>query len=134
MKIFNRRQFLATASALAVAPMAMAQSGEQPQQQQVIHHVFFWLKNPGNQADRELLMKGLRTLTAIKQVKKLLVGTPARTEQRSVVDSTYDVSELMYFDSVADQDAYQVEPIHKEFIEKYSHLWERVVVYDMLVA
>ena len=134
MKIFNRRQFLASATALATAPMAMAQTGNNPAPSKVIHHVFFWLKNPGNQADRAQLMEGLRTLTGVKQVKQLLIGTPARTEQRTVVDSTYDVSELMYFDSAAEQDEYQVDPIHKAFVEKYSHLWEKVIVYDMLVA
>lgn len=92
------------------------------------------MKNPGNQADREQLMEGLKTLTGVKQVKQLLIGTPARTEQRSVVDSTYDVSELMYFDSAAEQDEYQEHPVHKAFVEKYSHLWEKVIVYDMLVA
>jgi hypothetical protein len=134
MKIFNRRQFIATASALATAPMAMAQTGDINKQSKVIHHVFFWLKNPGNKDDRALLMEGLKTLTGVKQVKQLLIGTPARTEQRNVVDSTYDVSELMYFDSAAEQDEYQVDPVHKAFVEKYSHLWDKVIVYDMLVA
>jgi hypothetical protein len=41
---------------------------------------------------------------------------------------------MMYFDSAAEQDEYQVDPIHKAFVEKYSQLWEKVVVYDMLVS
>jgi hypothetical protein len=133
MKFFNRRQFIATASAIITAPMAMAQ-GNDSKPSQVIHHVFFWLKNPGNEADRKKLIEGLQTLRGVKQVKKLLIGTPARTEQRTVVDSSYDVSEMMYFDSAAEQDEYQVDPIHKAFVEKYSQLWEKVVVYDMLVS
>jgi hypothetical protein len=132
MTIFNRRQFVATVSALLTAPMAMAQNNNGSSE--VIHHVFFWLKNAGNDTDRKELISGLQTLRGVKQVKKLLIGTPARTEQRSVVDSTYDVSELMYFANAAEQDQYQVDPIHKAFVEKYSHLWERVVVYDMLVS
>ena len=99
----------------------------------MIHHVFFWLKNPGSQADRQQLIEGLQTLAAIKEVKKLLIGTPAATEQRGVVDNSYDVSELMYFDKLEDQTAYQIHPIHKAFVEKCSHLWEKVVVYDMQV-
>ncbi len=99
----------------------------------MIHHVFFWLKNAGSQADRQQLIEGLKTLSAIKAVKKLLIGTPAATEQRGVVDNSYDVSELMYFDNIEGQNAYQVDPIHKTFVEKYSHLWEKVVVYDMQV-
>jgi len=133
MKFFNRRQFVTTVSALITAPMAMAQNTGNTSSQ-VIHHVFFWLKNPGNEQDRKELMQGLQTLRGVKQVKKLLIGTPARTEQRTVVDSTYDVSEMMYFDNAAEQDQYQVDPIHKAFVEKYSHLWEKVVVYDMLVT
>lgn len=129
----NRRHFISQTAALSLLPTAFAGASPGNKSTMVIHHVFFWLKNPGNEADRKLLMEGLQTLKGVKQVKKLLVGTPARTEQRSVVDSSYDVSELMYFDSAAEQDAYQVDPIHKAFVEKYSPLWDKVVVYDMLV-
>ena len=99
----------------------------------VIHHVFFWLRRPGNAGDKAALMAGLKTLGAIPEVQQLLIGTAAGTEKRDVVDNSYDVSELMYFQSAADQDAYQVHPIHQAFVEKYSHLWQRVQVYDMLV-
>jgi hypothetical protein len=40
---------------------------------------------------------------------------------------------MMIFNSTQDQDIYQVHPIHKAFVDKYSHLWDKVVVYDMLV-
>ncbi|MCH5597883.1 Dabb family protein [Niabella ginsengisoli] len=79
------------------------------------------------------MIEGLNTLNAIPQVKKLLIGKPASTEKRDVVDNSFHVSELMYFDSVKDQDDYQVHPVHKAFVDKYSQLWERVVVYDMIV-
>lgn len=104
-----------------------AQSG------QIIHHVFFWLNNPDSESDKQQLMEGLNTLGSIEEVNVLLVGTPASTIKREVVDNSFDVSELMIFDSVEAQDAYQVHPIHTEFVENYSHLWERVVVYDVKV-
>ena len=100
---------------------------------QIIHHVFFWLNNPDSESDKQQLMEGLNTLSSIDEVKVLLVGTPASTIEREVVDNSFDVSELMIFESVEAQDAYQVHPIHTEFVENYSHLWERVVVYDMVV-
>jgi len=100
---------------------------------QIIHHVFFWLKNEGSDIDRQELVAGLQTLENIPQVKKLLIGLPASTEKREVVDNSFCVSEMMYFDSVEEQDAYQTHPIHLAFVEKYGHLWERVVVYDMAV-
>jgi hypothetical protein len=37
---------------------------------------------------------------------------------------------LVLFKDKADQDAYQVDPIHLKFVEQYAHLWSRVVVYD----
>ena len=104
-----------------------AQSG------QIIHHVFFWLNNPDSESDKQQLIEGLNALGSIDEVKVLLVGTPASTIKREVVDNSFDVSELMIFESVEAQDAYQVHPIHTEFVENYSHLWERVVVYDMVV-
>ena len=100
---------------------------------QIIHHVFFWLNNPDSESDKQQLIEGLNTLGSIDEVKVLLVGTPASTIEREVVDNSFDVSELMIFESVEAQDAYQVHPIHTEFVEKYSHLWERVVVYDVKV-
>lgn len=122
------------AAGMAAAPSALlAAVSSKSKNMQVVHHVFFWLKRPGNEADRAELIKGLQTLTAVPQVKKLLIGTPASTEKREVVDNSFDVSELMYFDNAADQDAYQVHPTHKAFVDKCSHLWDRVVVYDMLV-
>ena len=133
MKEYNRRQFIASASFLAAAPAVISQAADNTKVAQLIHHVFFWLKKPGSVAGRQQLMEGLKTLEGIKEVKKLLIGTPAATEQRGVVDNSYDVSELMYFDNIEGQNAYQVHPIHKAFIEKYSHLWEKVVVYDMQV-
>lgn len=132
MKEINRRKFIAGAAVLAAAPV-LASDGinHSPKSNQVIHHVFFWLKNPGNESDRQQLIEGLKTLKGIKEVKQLLIGTPASTEKREVVDNSFDVSELMYFDSAKDQDAYQVHPIHKAFVDKYSHLWAKVIVYDM---
>jgi hypothetical protein len=130
----NRRKFLATAAALAAVPAIFGQPDQKNKKEPMIHHVFFWLKNPGSQTDRQQLIEGLKTLSAIKEVKKLLIGIPAATEQRGVVDNSYDVSELMHFDKLDDQSAYQVHPIHKAFVEKYSHLWEKVVVYDMQIV
>jgi hypothetical protein len=138
MNAFNRRLFLSAALAtgtFAGGPSIAAQGrpdrlteGAAP----LIHHVFFWLKNPGSQADRDLLISGLRTLKAIDVVRRLHIGVPASTEKRDVVDNSYDVSELMIFDSVEDQARYQTHPVHLDFVKTYGHLWEKVVVYDAL--
>ena len=100
----------------------------------LLHHVFFWLRNPKSQADRAQLIAGLKTLRGIALIKELHVGVPAATEDRDVVDHSYDVSELMIFDTLAEQADYQTDPIHLEFIKTCGHLWRRVVVYDTAKA
>lgn len=119
------------AGALA-APAGASAAAADPISATLVHHVLFSLKNPGSAEDREQLIAGLRTLGGIEVVRGLHIGVPAPTEQRDVVDSSYDVSELMFFDSVADQKIYQDHPVHQAFIAKYSHLWGKVVVYDTL--
>jgi len=134
MQQYNRRDFIATASLLAATPLINDTMTNNSNASQLVHHVFFWLKNPGSETDRKQLIEGLNTLKAIKEVKQLLIGTPASTEKREVVDNSFDVSELMYFDNVEGQNAYQVHPVHQAFVEKYSHLWNKVIVYDMQVV
>jgi hypothetical protein len=133
MDSLNRRDFLSAAALLACAPAGLLKAAGNTSSGQIIHHVFFWLKNPGSEADKMKLIEGLQTLKDIKEVKQLIIGTPASTLKRDVVDNSFDVSELMYFDDVASQDAYQKHVVHELFIKNYSYLWEKVVVYDMLV-
>lgn len=128
----TRRQFIAASAATVVSASAIGADGHS-NHGQLVHNVYFWLKNPDSKADRSALIAGLKTLKQIPSVKTLHIGLPANTEKRDVVDNSFSVSELMYFDDVAGQDAYQVHPIHNEFVEKYSHLWEKVIVHDSIV-
>jgi hypothetical protein len=98
------------------------------------HHVFFWLKNPHSKEDQAKLLAGIRTLAQIPTVRGLQVGVAASTEKREVVDNSYHASELLFFDDVEGQNAYQVHPIHKKFVTDCSHLWARVLVYDSIAT
>jgi hypothetical protein len=98
------------------------------------HHVLFWLKDPASTADRDRLIRGIRSLAAIEQVRTLHIGIPADTASRDVVDASYGVSELLFFDTVQDQDIYQDHPIHRTFVEECSMLWSKVVVYDAMAV
>lgn len=100
----------------------------------LVHHVFFWLKNPDSREDRARLLAGLRTLANIESVRAAQFGVPASTEKRDVVDNSYSVSEILYFDDTAGQKIYQDHPIHQQFVADCSHLWVRVVVYDAIAA
>lgn len=132
----NRRQFLSGAAALsaaAVVPGVRAEHHDHTGEVKLpslTHTVFFWLKNPDSKEDRDALIAGLKTLGDIDTVKGIHIGVPASTEKRDVVENSYQVSELLLFDGVEGQNAYQVHPIHKKFVEDCSHLWSKVVVYD----
>ena len=130
MKIIQRRHFISLATFI---PFLNFKKMDNTSPKKVIHHVFFWLKNPHSEADKLKLKEGLKTLEAIKEVKKLYIGEAASTLKRDVVVTDYQVTEMMFFDSTKDQDIYQIHPTHKSFVDNYSHLWEKVVVYDMLV-
>jgi hypothetical protein len=134
----TRREFLTTG---ALAGAAIASSGALAAtitatnpMPKLLHHVFFWLKNPDSNADRAKLIAGVKALAAIETVRSIHVGVPASTEKRDVIDNSYHVSELLGFDDVAGQDAYQVHPLHKKFVDEHQHLWSKVVVYDALAV
>lgn len=94
-----------------------------------VHHVFFYLHNPESEADQATLLEGLTKLAQCPTIKLSHIGTPADTN-RSVIERTYAYSWLCFFDSPADEEAYQNDPIHDDFRVNYAHLWEKVVIYD----
>ena len=67
-------------------------------------------------------------------MRKIYIGVPAATEERSVIDASYSASELIFFDDLVGQKAYQDDPIHQQFVADCSALWEKVVVYDTVDA
>ncbi len=134
MKTSNRRKFIVTTAALAAGTAASAIPLKASDRYPVLHHVFFWLKNPGSKEDRDKLVAGVKTLSKIETVRELRVGVVAATEKRDVVDNSWAVSELMFFSDLAGQATYQNHPVHLEFIKNCGHLWEKVIVYDAVDA
>ena len=129
----TRRTFIASAAGMAAATTtgAAAPVNTYPK---LVHHVFFWLKNPESKEDLTRLLAGLRTLANIETVRAAHFGVPASTEKRDVVDNSFGASEILFFDDLAGQKTYQDHPIHRQFVADCSHLWERVVVYDAIAV
>lgn len=138
MHHLSRRTFIANTVALggaaALSAATPAMSSDSASLPKLTHHVFFWLKNPNSKEDLAKLIAGVKTLAQIETVRAIQVAVPASTEKRAVVDSSYSVSELLMFDDIAGQNAYQVHPIHQKFVEQCSHLWGKVVVYDSVAV
>lgn len=133
----NRRAFIrsvgAGAAATALLPVSSsAGTGEIRLTGALVHHVFFWLKDPENPVVRKQFEGALSRLLKVKTIRLSHIGVPASTEKRDVVDHSYTYSYMVFFDSREDQDSYQTDPVHLKFVEDNSHLWSRVVVYDSI--
>jgi hypothetical protein len=96
----------------------------------LFHCVYFWLKPELTPAQRAEFRRGVETLAGIKAVEKASIGVPAATEKRPVIDHSYDVALIIQCRDVAAQNAYQVDPIHLAFVEKFKDRWTRVQIYD----
>lgn len=99
----------------------------------LIHTVFFWKKASVTDEQWADFTTGIRMLGDISTVQSIFIGPHADTEARDVVDHSYGLALIVHFANQADQDAYQTDPIHLAFIDRYEALWEQVKVYDTQV-
>ena len=95
------------------------------------HCVFFWLKEHLSPSEEATFQRGLSSLTRITGVVQGSAGPPAATD-RPVVDRSYSYGLMVRFEDKAAHDAYQVDPIHKEFLASCGSLWKKVLVYDFV--
>ncbi|ACB77386.1 Dabb family protein [Opitutus terrae] len=96
----------------------------------LVHSVFFWLKPDLTAEQRAEFRRGVESLVAIKAIEKAYVGTPAKTAKRPVIEDTYSVALTVVCKDVAAHDAYQVDPVHLKFVERFKSFWSRVQIYD----
>jgi hypothetical protein len=96
-----------------------------------VHSVFFWLRDDLTGEERERFLRGVNSLTTISSVRYAWVGRPAPTD-RPVIERSYSYSLTAVFDGEAEQDEYQVDPVHDDFREQCGDLWSRVLIYDSL--
>ena len=129
----SRRKFMALGSLMTLSAVSNAMAFEKGAKDIMLsHHVFFWLKNPDSAEDLNKLIEGIQTLSKIKTLRVFKVGLPANTPPRPVIDASYSISLLTSFDDVKAHNLYQDDPIHLKFVETYSNLWDKVVVYDSM--
>lgn len=131
MKENSRRKFLQNAGMATLASVAPLYAEPERVKELFIHHVYFYLKNPNNAQDEAKLMEGLKKLARVPTIQYAHIGTPAATS-RPVIVKDYAISWMCFFKNIIEEEIYQTHPIHLDFIKDYSHLWEKVVVYDSI--
>ena len=95
----------------------------------LVHTVLFWLKKDlqGDQITQFRL--ALETMKGIKHAEAVYIGSPSNTPDRPVIDKSYDFCLTVILKNIAAHDAYQIDPIHIDFL-KNQELWRKVKVYD----
>jgi hypothetical protein len=94
-------------------------------------HVVIFFTDPHKPDAVEALMDGAdKYLRPIPGVLSFHIGRMVKSH-RDVVDQSYQVALNLQFPDKASQDAYQVHPLHIEFVEKaFKPNCIRVIVYD----
>lgn len=127
----SRRKFIKKAALVgATVSLPGALMASQMKKGKMIHQVFFWLNENENV---ENFLEEASVLGKCPTVGEFFIGQPAPTEARDVVDHSYQVACTLFFDSLEDQSAYQVDPIHLKFIDRNSTKWNKVKVYDFMI-
>jgi hypothetical protein len=94
------------------------------------HIVIFWTDPKNPQAADELIAGANQYLKNIPGIVHFHVGKMARSH-RSVVDQSYQVGLNLIFADKQTQDAYQIHPMHTEFVEQvFQRVCQKVAVYD----
>ena len=96
----------------------------------LVHTVCFWLRDNLKPQERAEFLAGLESLKGIASAEKVYVGTPASTEARPVIDDSYDYCLTVLLTDLAAHDAYQIDPLHRDFLARFAAYWERVRIYD----
>lgn len=97
-----------------------------------IHTVFFYFKEGVTEEQRTKFEMELGKLAKCESIYKVWSGKAAGTA-RDVVDNSYDHAWVVHFENKAQQDLYQVDPIHLAFIEACKEIWDHVQVYDSVM-
>lgn len=96
----------------------------------LVHSVYFWLKPESTPEHRTAFRRGLESLRGIQGVESLHVGRPAATAARPVIERSYDFALIAALKDMAAHDAYQIDPLHKAFLQEFSSCWDRVLIFD----
>ncbi|WP_286769240.1 Dabb family protein [Sphingobacterium sp. 40-24] len=128
----KRRNFLLAPMVFVTAPTWAnnVQSDEDIQPTTIVHVVNFWLKKELSEKEKKNFVGFFEELRKIDVIKTLNYGVPAQTNPRPVVDNSFDYTLIVTFKNLKDITIYETHPIHLKAIEKYQHLWTKVMVKD----
>lgn len=100
----------------------------------ILHSVFFYLNDQAPEGTAEnMKAEILDKLAGIATVRELLAGPPQGID-RDVVDNDYGMSLHAKLDDMEDLMAYQADPVHRAFVEKYKPFFDKIRVFDTRIS
>ncbi len=94
------------------------------------HVVIFWTKPEIPDATEKLLAGAEQYLRPIPGLKSFHVGRMVKSH-REIVDQTYQIALSLQFENKEAEAAYQIHPLHLQFVEKaFKPNCARAVIYD----
>lgn len=112
------------ASGSADSSNAVLQTG------QIVHTVYFWLKDGITEEEEKDFLQFFEALKKVPGIHSFHIGRPAATTQRDVVDNSFQYSLIVTFKSLEDITTYEKHPDHLAAAGKYSKYWTKVAVRD----
>jgi hypothetical protein len=97
------------------------------------HNVYFALSDNSQAAQAKLIAACKKYLSQHAGNVFFAVGNLAKDLCRPVNDRDFDVGLHIVFQSQADHDAYQVHPLHEQFVAENKSTWKKVRVFDSAV-
>lgn len=94
------------------------------------HMVFFTLEDPSEDAVKIMLIEMKKYLYGHPGLEYFSCGTRNLELDRPVNDQEFHVSLHTVFADRAAHDAYQIHPLHQEFITRNKSSWRHVRVFD----
>ena len=96
----------------------------------LMHAVVFWFRADAPVGTvPEMATFYQQRISQVAGVEHVFVGPPAGTD-RDVVDSSCQLMSSVVFEGESAATAWQTDPVHDEFRERFGPAFERVVVYD----
>jgi hypothetical protein len=99
-----------------------------------LNHIgLFWLKEPGNVADRQKLIAAAhRFARDIPEVQLLSVGQSV-PKGSALLDTSFDICLIMQFDDQAAMDRYAKHPVHAQAAQEvFLPLSQKIQFYDFV--
>ena len=99
-----------------------------------IHHTgYIWLKEPGNKEHQQRIIDAAYRFAAeIPEVRGLSVGKSV-PKGSALMDTTFDVSLTMYFESQEAMERYNKHPVHQKAAqEDFLPLSAKILFYDFV--